>query len=81
MLVLEPEAFSSFLYYDQDMVGRLENESKLECFCRENNRRGGRANDRIYRHCVIDYEQLVTWQFEDSFVASGDRTAENHHTC
>jgi len=35
MLVLEPEAFSSFLYYDQDMVGRLENESKLECFCRK----------------------------------------------
>jgi hypothetical protein len=56
MLVLEPEAFSSFLYYDQDMVGRLENESKLECLCRKKNRRGGRANDRIYRHCVIDYE-------------------------
>jgi hypothetical protein len=38
------------------MVGRLENESKFECFCRKKNRRGGRANDRIYRHYVIGYE-------------------------
>jgi len=32
MLVLEPEAFSSFLYYDQDMVGRLEMRASWSVF-------------------------------------------------